>query len=237
MDKKLVYIVPTRGRPSNVIRLIDAFGRLSTYPHIELIFGLDEDDDTAHHVRDIVNTMTDRRFQTVTLPRTSKGMVGPFNIIANAVVRRSNVYAIGFMGDDHLPETHGWDTRYMEALASGAEVVHGNDGIWGASLPTQCAFRADIVRALGYAAPPMLVHLFVDNFWRDLAAALGGLVYLADVTVRHLHPMTGATEWDEVYVDANANHADGDRYRQFVNSGQLAQAVHTVATYQRGHES
>jgi hypothetical protein len=113
-------------------------------------------------------------------------------------------FAIGFMGDDHCPRTYGWDKAYVDALREmGTGIVYGNDLIQGARLPTQVAMTADIVRALGYMAPPALTHLYVDNFWRDLGTVAGCLRYLPDVTVEHRHPIAGKAEWDEGYRRVN----------------------------------
>jgi hypothetical protein len=63
---------------------------------------------------------------------------------------------------------------------------------------------SDIVRALGYMAPPALTHLFVDDFWRDLGRAADCLRYLPEVVVEHLHPIAGKAEWDEGHKRVNA---------------------------------
>src|SRR6185369_12372824 len=120
--------------------------------------------------------------------------------------RFADSFAIGFMGDDHRPRTHGWDKAYLDALREmGTGIVYGNDLLQGERLPTQVAMTSDIVRALGYMAPPKLVHLYFDNFWLDLGKAADCIRYLPDVVVEHMHPIAGKAKWDDGYKRVNAS--------------------------------
>ena len=114
-------------------------------------------------------------------------------------------FAIGFCGDDHRPRTVGWDQAYLDALREmGTGIVYGNDLLQGEALPTQVAMTSDIIRALGYMAPPDLVHMYADNWWRELGRRAGCLRYLPDVIVEHMHPVAGKADWDEGHKRVNA---------------------------------
>jgi hypothetical protein len=121
--------------------------------------------------------------------------------------------AVGFMGDDHVPRTPGWDARYMQGLERlGTGLVYGNDLIQGAALPTQVAMTSDIILATGHMVPAGMVHLFADNAWLALGQALDAIAYLPDVVVEHLHPIAGRAEWDAGYAEANTDaRSDADR--------------------------
>jgi hypothetical protein len=61
-----------------------------------------------------------------------------------------------------------------------------------------------------------LRHLYIDNYWLELAGAAGCLTYLPDVVIEHMHPAYGKAEWDESYRRVNSPEmygADGDRIR------------------------
>lgn len=128
--------------------------------------------------------------------------------------RHADLYPfLGFMGDDHLPVTPGWDRIIRDELdprdsdgrpTNRPRVVYGNDLIQGANLPTAVFLHSRIVLALNFMAPPGLVHLYADNFWLELGRDLDGLVYLPHVVIQHLHPVGGTAAWDEGYADANA---------------------------------
>lgn len=83
-------------------------------------------------------------------------------------------------------------------------MVYANDGIQGERLPTAIFMTADIVRALGYMAPPTLGHLYVDNAWLDLGRSAKCITYLSDVRVGHRHPIAGLAAWDEGYQRCNS---------------------------------
>lgn len=195
----LVVVVPSRGRPDAARALAEAFKatcRADTF----LVFAVDDSDPT----KDEYGTACDGvRSGTLILPSTT--MVEALNLAATRLPQHQDAFAVGFMGDDHHPRTVGWDAAYLAALRDlGTGIVYGDDLLQGARLPTQCAMTTDIVRALGFMAPPPLRHMYVDNFWKDLGRAAGCLRYLPEVVIEHLHPIAGKAEWDEGHVRVNA---------------------------------
>jgi hypothetical protein len=223
----LIIIVPSRGRPHAAAELIEAFGETRTTA--QLVFALDEDDPTRDEYAKVVPPAT-ATIDTGGAPAT---MVRALNAAAmHRAASENPPFAVGFMGDDHRPRTPGWDAVYLEALRElGTGIVYGNDLLQGERIPTQVAMTSDIVRSLGWMAPPVLTHLYVDNFWKDLGVQAGCLRYLADVVVEHLHPVAGKAAWDEGHVRVNAPemyHADRAAYARFIEVGGLTAAVETV---------
>ena len=97
------------------------------------------------------------------------------------------------LDDDHWPVTHGWDQFYLDSLNAlgGTGVVYGNDLFQRDHLPTAPGLSTDIVRELGWYAPPQLGHLFCDNFWLELGRRSGRLSYMPNVIIEHRHPVAG----------------------------------------------
>jgi Methyltransferase domain len=222
----LVVIVPSRGRPQAARELIAAFDATCTTNPI-LIFAVDADDPMVDEYR---STLAPTGMVDVGVNVTSsRSMVEALNVVTSVWAVDAN--ALGFMGDDHRPRTPGWDARYLEALRElGTGIVYGDDLLQGERLPTQCAMTADIVRALGYMAPPALRHMCVDNFWLDLGNSAGCIRYLPDVVVEHLHPLAGKAEVDAGYERVNAPGvigADVAAYAAFQRDGMSA-AVQAV---------
>jgi hypothetical protein len=225
----MIVVVPTRGRPDNAARQQEAL-QLAGTSVADFVYVVDHDDPRAAD------------YCRLGLPKVDildsgpggTGMVAALNATA---VRYADAYdAVGFMGDDHLPRTAGWDGRVMNALTSGdalrpGYVVYGNDLLQGPNLPTAAFLPSIVVSALGYIAPPCLSHLYVDNFWLDLGQRLGGLVYLDDVVVEHMHPIASKGTWDEGYTRVNASAvdtADRQAWEQFRDGGELDAAVARV---------
>lgn len=209
----LTVVIPSRQRPQWVGPLLDAFKATCT-ADTRVLFAVDESDPTGQEYIDAVFGGT---FPAGVVLCPSKTMVEALNHAAAGV----DSFAVGFMGDDHCPRTVGWDARYLETLRElGAGIVYGNDLLQGERIPTQVAMTSDIVRLLGYMAPPVLTHLFVDNYWKDLGQQAGCLRYLPDVVVEHRHPVAGKAPWDAGYArvnDAAMYEADGRAYAAFAD--------------------
>jgi hypothetical protein len=50
---------------------------------------------------------------------------------------------------------------------------------------------------------PGCIHLFFDNFVKQLGLDLNYLKYLPNVIIEHLHPVAGKAEMDEGYARVN----------------------------------
>lgn len=225
MIPRMLVIVPTRGRPENVARLEQAIKDTET-SRADFLYVVDHDDPKAEeYVRMGLNRLI------VIHDRLRLG--GTLNWAAR---KYTELYdAIGFMGDDHLPRTTAWDLRVLEALdvetGQAPRVVYGNDLLQGANLPTAVFLHSRIVRALGYMVPPGMIHLYLDNFWKDLGQSLNGLVYLPEVVIEHMHPVAGKADWDERYAEVNAPAVDlGDKakFQEYQESGVFASALDRV---------
>lgn len=197
----LVTIVPSRDRPGTAQDLAAAFADTCA-AHSLLAIVVDESDPrgteyaraldidliaVAEEAAPVWAEFTDRAVGVFSTP--SHTMVEALNLAAAAFVERLDPFAVGFMGDDHRPRTPGWDRRYLDELRGlGTGLVYGDDLGRGAALPTQAAMTTDIVRELGFVAPPGLTHAHLDSFWRDLGTKADCLRFVPDAIVERLHP-------------------------------------------------
>ncbi len=201
---ELVVVVPSRGRPEAARALAEAF-ETTCAADTQIVLALDGDDPESDGYTRLAWSSPPH----IPAPRVSHALIQPTGTMASALniaalSAAQGAFAVGFMGDDHRPRTKGWDSRYLETLRElGTGIVYGDDQLQHQNLPTQCAMTADIVRALGYMAPPALTHMYVDNFWLALGQAADCIRYVPDVVVEHLHPVAGKAQWDEGYVRVN----------------------------------
>lgn len=202
----LAVIIPTRGRPENAARLETAFRETTTLGAVP-VFVADEDDPRLGEYKELLAAGRLSRLMVYNHTEGGRGLCFPLNYAAR---RYADVYDnVGFMGDDHLPRTHGWDARVLDALDSTEpRVVYGNDLLQGPALPTAVFLPSRIIKALGVMAPQVMRHLYLDNFWKHLGEQTGGLRYLGDVVIEHLHPVAGKAPWDERYAAVNASERD-----------------------------
>jgi hypothetical protein len=233
----LIVLVPTRLRPHAVIELSTAFAETCT-ADTGLVFCVDDCPRFEEYWQAHRDTAAVFGQQSI-LDGPRRRLVGTLNhygtIIANA---EHAPFAIAYMGDDHRPITHGWDTAYLKALREQhTGIVYGNDEIQGENLCTQVAITTDIIATLGFVAPPVLTHLYCDNFWLDLGRGADCIQYLPDVIITHRHPSTGAVAWDESYLESNSAEryaADQAAYHAYVQDG-LAAAIAAVNTLKAAH--
>jgi len=237
MTDSLAVLVPTRLRPHHVQPLAEAFAATCT-ADTWLIFCIDGDDDPAYgNAVRYAQSHTYSRILSRSGPR--RRLVGTLNHYLGALVNFTDrPTAIGYLGDDHRPETYGWDSYFLAELAdTGPGIVYGDDGIQHANLPTACAISTPIVAALGHLAPPCLTHLYCDTYWRDLGAGAGCLRYLPEVRITHRHPNVHLAPWDLSYAESNSGHqyeTDGAAYQDYIARGALQADIETVEKLRAG---
>ena len=191
MNSNLV-ILPTRSRPDSAERCINALKEHSVKS--DFVIAIDDDQSDLYPRLEGVTYEVNPRLR----------MNGTLNLVANKYADKYET--IYFLGDDHLVHTPKWDEYLSDAIAKkGFGLAYGNDLLQRQSLATAVMMSTNIIRAVGYMAPPKLVHLYMDNYWMILGSRLGSLWYFDKVIIEHLHPVAGKAQWDEGYVEANAD--------------------------------
>lgn len=195
---KMCAIVPSRSRPENADRLAQAF--VDTKAEADLYFVIDNDDPRW------VDYVKGDRFNVLPSDNKTGGCATALNDAAVYLLDYSKFplydYFV-FMGDDHLPRTQGWDKAFIQALGINTGVVYGDDLLQGANLPTAFCLSRDIVLELQGLTFPGCIHLFFDNFVKQLGLDLEYIKYLPEVIIEHLHPVAGKAEMDEGYARVN----------------------------------
>jgi hypothetical protein len=192
----LAVLVPSRGRPANVARLIEACAKTCRADTI-LHFGFDDDDDTLGANL----TAADGHLATV---RPRMGLAHWTNCLS---AMNEHIPWQASIGDDMVPLTDGWDERLC-AAAGPAGMAYPNDRRRD-DIPEGIVIATPVVLALGWFCEPTLSHWFVDAVWRDLGTMAGSLRYLPDVIVEHRHPNvpgSGASP-DATYSEAASGFA------------------------------
>lgn len=195
----MLVVVPTRGRPQNAVRLLTALRETAA---VDVVFCADSNDLMLPGY-------------VAALPPACLIIGEPARLgtwLNKIGTRAAMVYeVIGFMGDDHLPETLGWDLSVLAALDAVGRygMAYGNDGYRGEELPTAVFMRSSLIAHLGWIVPVLpdgrsLEHLYIDNAWKAIGQKSGALRYLPEVKITHLHPDAGIGEMDETYRAGNS---------------------------------
>lgn len=211
----LAVIIPSTGRAEQCARLVERIHETSRGAVSDIIVSVESEDLQAYMsallaAGDSVKIVTpeyapETRSHVAAMNRGVRWLVGqaPFD---DDLVDTYPVMIVK-MDDDHWPVTIGWDVQYLNALATlgGTGVVYGNDLFQGERLPTVPGISTNIVRELGWYAPPQLQHWHCDDFWRELGQRSGRLLYLQDTIIEHRHPQAGKAQRDAVYAAGGEN--------------------------------
>ena len=192
----LGVLVPSRGRPGNLRRLIDTIASTATGEY--QIYTRIDDDDPA---RDEYLTVEGANITTG--PRVFFGAsLNEIWPIADA----DGCTHLAMFGDDVVPETVGWDQMLITALGGRLGVAYGSDGLerkHGADLPTHYVTQTEIPRRIGWFYLPTLRHLFGDNVAREIGLGLDNFQYVPGAKLSHLHRWVDRSLDDLTYQEAN----------------------------------
>ena len=200
MTGDLLIVVPSRGRPANLGRLLDAVHatrQLDTHVHA----GVDWDDPLLDEYETVMKEHgTPGRDRMDVGPR--KGLAAWTNDIA---ARWAGEYPfLASFGDDHLPKTRGFDRALTRAITDmgGTGFAYPWDGI-RTDIPEAIVMSSNIVQALGWMANPACKHFWIDDTWADLGNGAGCIAHLRAVVVEHVHPDVGKAAGDATYSESN----------------------------------
>ena len=189
-DKKnkpaISLIVPTRGRPENLNRLVKSItATTANLEQVELVLVIDQDD----------NAYADSKFDglRVTIARSRpKSAMGALNMTGYQAC--SGEY-IMLLNDDVVLRTPEWDTTILsvfKAHPDGVVLVHVNDRLFESGL---CTFpfvtRMFCELSGGVCKPDYRRYRIDDHIYEvfNLLSVLGHdrIVYLPDVVFEHLN--------------------------------------------------
>lgn len=190
--KDLLMVIPSRGRPHNIVRLWETMAA-TCKGDTTLLVGLDDDDPTRAAYPEGPQYVVRSGLRQV---------VAWINELA--IPHVDEYKYIGHMGDDNVPRTDAWDVRIMESLEQ-TPFAFGNDLYprEPGSLSCHVFARSEVIKALGYFGPPSIKHMYVDVVWMDWGNATG-ITYLDDVILEHMHYTAGKAPADESYVTSTS---------------------------------
>jgi len=204
MNETLV-IVPSRGRPKNQEKFLEYFFKNSVVS--DVCFVLDADDEFKYS-----------RFDRVIYEIVEPFMLNEkLNIISAKYC--DDYRFIAFIGDDHLLQTYGWDQTLISPLLKKIGISYANDLYKKEELPTCSVISSEIIKCLGYMAPPELKHSYIDKFWLDLGTAINNINYFDNVIWEHIHPDNKKTEVDPTYLRGwSSQSQDKENYAIYKNT-------------------
>jgi hypothetical protein len=217
MKEKILWICPSRKRPDRLERLINSW-KVTSNGQSDLLVIIDSDDQSYETLI--------KKYPDVTWEITEP-VFGSFLHLINAkALKYSTDYSyIGFMEDDIVFETAGYESKFISKLKELGQtgIVHAMDGVDKRRFISIPVVNSYIIKTLGWFAPPCLKSLWADNFWREMANYLGTYYKFEDVMIRHYHYSKDATvEKDQISNMVDSNYGiDAENYKIYMESSFL----------------
>lgn len=127
---------------------------------------------------------------------------GVCRVLNDIFTRYPNCPWYGFLSDDSIVRTTGWDLKLLSHLDDFG-IVHSADG-WqsGERIHGAVLFGKELLSALGWWTAPGLIHSFCDDVWEAIAQRIGRRRYVPEVLVEHIHFWNGKANIDTTYLKA-----------------------------------
>ena len=119
----------------------------------------------------------------------------------------------GFIGDDVVPETPGWDTKLIWAAAASSMAVPSGSDTTGPCPHFVLGRR--LPESTGWLCLPGLNRLYIDTVWHGIAKAKGAYREVPEVILSHYHFSNGKALFDRTYKKPNPEH-DKRIYREWI---------------------
>lgn len=193
-------LLPSRGRPSNIVRLANSIFETASNPsEIEIIVRLDEDDPKLNEYMD-------------SPPKQTTYFTGPRVVLSemwNECYERARGDILMHCGDDIIFRTMGWDAVVkdtFELYPDRIVFVFGNDdsphnGTFG----THGFIHRNWVKAVGYFVPPYFSSDYNDTWLNDVARMIDRHRHIPILT-EHMHPDLNKAELDQTHKDRIKRH-------------------------------
>lgn len=231
----MAVLVPSRGRPENAKRLLEAIHRTAK-GRTHVLFGVDQDDGRlkdyiAFRKGDLLSG------DSVYTSAERQNLVKWTNGLAKMTAGKYRYYAS--FGDDMIPRTPGWDLKLMGAIEDdfgGIGISYPWDGIRD-DIPEAYVLSSSIAQVLGWIMMPKLNHWYNDNVIADLGREAGCIRQLRGVVVDHMNVGTGRASVDQTAIDQGAKIAEDKSIYEEWRRDEMWGSVARIKTLRMANES
>jgi hypothetical protein len=197
---KIGILVPTRNRLNLQLTLISSIITMADdINNINLYLGLDDDDPT----RDITIKIAKAIPFVKIIPIHNNGKFEGINKIWNTLAANCDDELFGYIGDDMIMRTQGFDTKIIQEFsgdklpADKIKMVHTWDGYQGEKLSVNAFVHRKYYEVMGYFCRSEFLINYSDNWMMQMFKAFNRKTYLPDVFIEHNHFVFGRRPIDD----------------------------------------
>ena len=211
MGKKLSSVdisilVPSRGRPDKLIRMIDsALDKAANDKRIEFCVWIDDDDFSYDS---LLKSRLDIPIKVLRGPRAL------LNMMYNALLIIAEGNYLMWVGDDTQFRTDSWDLKMIQEVEKFQDrigVVYANDlGKYKQIWANVGMVHRNWIRTFGYLFSPHMRDNGGDGWITDVARQVNRCTYLDEVIIEHMQHRQGKSEIDATYKDRNSSNEWND---------------------------
>lgn len=218
MFNKILWICPSRNRPEKLQTMIDSW-KQQTEGLSDLLIAIDSDDRSNDSL--IVQNEHPNLLWEVGDPIGHKFL----QLLNKYALKYIDQYKyIGFMEDDCIFKTP-YESRFIEKFEElgPLSLVHGNDLVNCPTLVSLPVISSEVIKRLGFFAPPEINCLWADYFWRSMRDYGVREHYFPDIIIQHVHYSRVDNIRDETAINMElVAQSDYLGYQNYKNSGKLA---------------
>lgn len=198
---KIAILVPSRERLNLKLTLISSIiTTVDDINNVELLFGIDKDDPT----RDIVYKMAAAIPFVKIVDIENGGKFIGINKIWNLLYKETDAEILGYIGDDMIFRTQGWDTKIINEFIGNKlpddkiKLVHCDDGYHGPKLCVNAFIHRVYTDLVGYFCRGEFPINYSDSWFMNVFGAVNRITYLPDVYIEHNHWILNKRQKDKV---------------------------------------
>ncbi len=184
---RLTVIIPSRGRPKNLVNTVDSL--FATSSSVDVVIRADDDDSCIPQLGSKVKTIIGKRINNLAQAY-------------NECCPKEGLVMLG--SDDIIFETNNWDQVVRNAFCGKFKsgVVYGDDGSPGSNLfGTHPIISCDLIEKVGFLAPEGICR-HIDSFWRWVGKKTGRYQRIGIVT-RHTRFSDKTNQWMEERIESD----------------------------------
>jgi hypothetical protein len=199
---KISLLVPSRERLNLKLTLISSIiTTVDDINNVELIFGIDEDDPTRDIVYKIANAIP---FVKIIDIKNDNKFIG-INKIWNLLYPHAEGDILGYIGDDMIFETAGWDAKIIDEFTGSKlpedkiKLVHCYDGYRDRDEICVNAFvHTKYTEVIGYLCREEFLINWSDQWLYQTFKAFNRVTWRSDIHIQHNHWVFGQRKRDKI---------------------------------------